>query len=195
MHNSTKYWMDRTAKELRGESRSLAKDQDLDKLGPQYIKWLRGRLKELDKPSVLEVGCGFGRWSEALDGLYSRFVGGDIVPARIEYANKTYIRDDRAFHTLSPDGKWTLGEKFDVVVFITVIQHLPLDLAVELLKTARRHLKEGGRLILMEWRIFDDKDQFPAGAPAHMISKLKTDLEAAVPDLGWSGSEGRFVLG
>ena len=34
--------------------------------------------------SILEVGCGYGRWSVALKGLYDHYTGVDIVVDRID---------------------------------------------------------------------------------------------------------------
>jgi len=192
------YWVARTRKVMReGQGKIYDRDYKLETLDPGRVSWVGGQLDSFrSPPRVMEIGCGFGRWSAALRGHYSSFTGVDIVPERIEYAKRDWGTDAASFQVVAANGNWDIKDKFDVVMLVTVIQHLPLDVACEVLKSAHRHMVPGGKLLLVEWQIHDRTPEEVAliKHPEHMIPKPMSALKAAVPDLTWSGTAGGYVL-
>jgi SAM-dependent methyltransferase len=103
---------------------------------------------------VLDVGCGVGRWSRLLAARGACVTGVDLSPTMIEQAAqraaaaglahrcKFHVRDLAALD---------LSEQFDLVLGVTVLQHI-LEagaLRAALLAMAR-HLAPGGRMVLLE---------------------------------------------
>ena len=196
------YWTKRTRKLLDTDDPVLVhRDRSLQVDGAT-LNWLRLQLQQLDRhPRLLEVGCGFGRWAALLQGCYADYIGVDIVQARIDAAQAAYGDLALDFICVAPDGKWDIQAPddvipVDVVMSITVLQHVNFDTAVRLLQSMARHLKPGGLALLAEWRLFDE----PRAAiearehELHMIPKSIPALREAVPEFTWEGRQGRFVL-
>jgi len=189
-YNSAKDFEQRTKKVLeKKRSKSFRKDVGaLDKDG-RVVSRIRNKIKELDKPEILEVGCGYGRWSKSLEGLFSSYMGVDITKDRINYAIKNYGSENVEFTHVG--GEWNLGKKFDVILSLMVIQHLTMPTAITLLKQIAKHLKPDGVVILHEGRLgyFTEKEAEKKYAsddcPWHMIYKPIGLLEKEVPTLKW----------
>ncbi len=115
--------------------------------------WLLGYCGELLERgrsviNILEVGCGGGR---NLEVIYRRFGnavslnGIDISAASIDYAKR---RGFGEFHVMSADSM-SLGRRYDLIIVVDVLEHLPSRAAVErCIMGAREHLNERGRIYL-----------------------------------------------
>lgn len=170
--------------------------------GPDpVIEWLRGKLAALPtKPDILEIGSGFGGWSVKLDGLYKTFTGAEVMKERVEHARVIRPSENVFFHQItSPD--WNLERLFPVVLSITVIQHLNVPLAIDVLRAIERHLEPGGIAFMSEGRIYDcsvaeaEKMYVQPSNAAHMIPKPLSLLKEAVPSLTWEREGGiRHIL-
>lgn len=200
------YWTERTRKLLDTDNPALVhRDRSLE-VDVKTADWLRAVLlsEELrlgHKPSILEVGCGFGRWSQILKSRYARYVGADIVADRVQVALDDYAADNVDFVVVAADGRWDVQAPadvvpVDVVMSITVLQHVDFDTTARLLQTMDRHLKPGGAALLAEWRMYDEPQQMLDARTheAHMLPKSIPELRAVVPDLNWTGRQGRFIL-
>ena len=97
--------------------------------------------------SILDLGCGpgtfLGRYTEGFD----RAVGVDLAQAQIDYAKEKY-RSERLYFTAADAIEFTRKEKFDVIVSIEVIEHLPAIRTQAFLKRIYELLKPGGTVIL-----------------------------------------------
>jgi len=112
--------------------------------------WLRVR----PGTSVLDVGCGVGRWSRKLASRGARVTGIDLSPTMIAQAKRRAAAQGVTEHCrffvqdlLALDA----GQEFDLVLSVTVLQHI---LEPQALRAAMHrmvaHLTEGGTLILLE---------------------------------------------
>jgi 2-polyprenyl-3-methyl-5-hydroxy-6-metoxy-1,4-benzoquinol methylase len=95
---------------------------------------------------LLDLGCGNGSLTDVLRRRGNDVVGVDasatgIANARSGYPECTFIH--ASIYDLPLD---ELGAAFDAVVAVEVIEHLPYPR--ELLRSARKCLKPGGRLIV-----------------------------------------------
>ncbi|HMA00455.1 MAG TPA: class I SAM-dependent methyltransferase [Steroidobacteraceae bacterium] len=103
---------------------------------------------------VLDVGCGVGRWSRLLAERGAAVVGVDLSPTMIAEARRRAMQDgvlQRCRFSVGDLSSLELGERFDVILAVTVLQHI-LDqaaLAAALLAMST-HLAPGGRMILLE---------------------------------------------
>jgi len=103
---------------------------------------------------VLDVGCGVGRWSRLLASRGARVTGVDISPtmiaqARCRAAQQRVLRKCRFL--VQDSAALDVGEQFDLVLGVTVLQHIldPEALRSALLRMSD-HLTDGGRIVLLE---------------------------------------------
>ena len=198
------YWRERTDRALDfdgmtpdAEAILMQRDHDIGSVDRPTLDWVRRKVQSYDAPSVLDVGCGFGRWARVLDGTYSTYLGVDPVERRIERANRDYPGRSVSFRTVDPGGDWTLGRGFDVILFVAVLQHVPTTTAQALLRSALSHLNDGGRVLLAEWGFVGAPEGPPVWlqAPADtMVKKDFDDIRAATPGYSWSGVNGRWEV-
>jgi 2-polyprenyl-3-methyl-5-hydroxy-6-metoxy-1,4-benzoquinol methylase len=112
--------------------------------------WLRVR----PGTSVLDVGCGVGRWCRELAARGARVTGVDFSPTMIAEARRRAAELgvlERCRFLVQDLAHLDAGEKFELVLSVTVLQHVlePQALRAALQRLAA-HLAEGGTLILLE---------------------------------------------
>jgi ubiquinone/menaquinone biosynthesis C-methylase UbiE len=102
--------------------------------------------------SVLDIGCGVGRWSLQLAQSGCSVTGVDISSRMIEIARNraAATRDDCQF-LVANAAELDLGRQFDFILCVTVLQHI-LDPGTAHRAIARMaaHLAPGGTLVLLE---------------------------------------------
>ena len=200
--DSTAYWAQRTADDLAGDA--SRKHNQITGISRSVQEWLRHNLEGVarargERPAVLEMGCGFGRWAKALEGVYASYTGRDPSPERIAYAcGEGYANS--TFEICDPAQPWD-ARQYDAIFTVTVLQHLPMCEAVTFIRRAIAHLRPEGRILLAEWRFFDlpremlDEFYLHPLHEKHMIPKPLGELRALLP-AGWSlvGGEGRYAI-
>jgi 2-polyprenyl-3-methyl-5-hydroxy-6-metoxy-1,4-benzoquinol methylase len=103
---------------------------------------------------VLDVGCGVGRWSRRLAKRGAHVTGIDLSPTMIAEAKRRAAQEGvgaRCRFETQDLSELDAGERFDLVIGVTVLQHI-LD-AAALEQAVRRmvgHLAPGGRMVLLE---------------------------------------------
>lgn len=177
------YWSERTRAVMNGSAPEEVRKRDVevDALVPERVEFIKRELSR-DRPSrLLDVGCGFGRWSAALSGHYDTYHGVDVVEERVAEARKVYGVQNITFERVTHDRVWRLRPRFDAAFTSNVIQHLPLYVAQRLLQSVGRSMRPGGRLILWENCIDPESSRW---AP-HMIPKARRHLHAVIPQSNW----------
>jgi len=108
---------------------------------------------------ALDLGCGTGRWARWLSKLGARVVGVDIQREAVRAAQGVARHKDSA---CGPDGSAarygemsadTLGFRdgaFDLVVSVTVLQHVPPAVRAQTVAELFRVLSPGGRVVAHE---------------------------------------------
>ena len=103
---------------------------------------------------VLDVGCGVGRWSRQLAANGAKVTGVDLSPTMILQAQRRAAAEgvaDRCQFRVQDLSKLDVGEQFDIVLGVTVLQHiLDPDLLRAAVRKMTEHLAPGGRMILLE---------------------------------------------
>jgi len=102
---------------------------------------------------VLDVGCGNGRYFEALDGKGVEYMGVDSCEGLIK---KTRKHENTKTEFLVGDILDLPFEKdqFDYVLGIAVLHHIPSrELQLKALSEMHRVLKPGGKLIMTNWNL------------------------------------------
>lgn len=104
--------------------------------------------------SVLDLGCGVGRWSRLAAQRGASVVGVDLSPTMIAEARRRASREGLLDHCrfLAADiSNFRLRESFHLIVAVTVLQHiLDENHLAEAILNIRRHLAPGGRAVILE---------------------------------------------
>lgn len=101
---------------------------------------------------VLDVGCGIGRWSIEIAKRGNRVVGVDVSQTMVSLARRNSRRAGvECEFAVGGAAAFRLRQSFDVVLAVTVLQHLVDDAEFSTaLCNLTDHLKPGGRLVLLE---------------------------------------------
>jgi SAM-dependent methyltransferase len=129
-------------------------------LYPAYRQLLDDHSREPDGGSILDVGCGSGRWVGFFLQHYhpSKFVGIDFAEASIGLLRQwreSQASDGRVIefrHGNIADPTLDLGEKFDLINIANVLFHIPEpELFASALVNLRKHLAPGGAIMTTEY--------------------------------------------
>lgn len=115
---------------------------------------LRPWLKFSERVSVLEVGCGVGRWSRRMARGGATVTGIDLSPTMVAEASRRARQEGiarRCCFLVADVAELTLSNQFESIVGVTVLQHIIDDERFEaaVLRLAA-HLTPGGRMVLLE---------------------------------------------
>jgi len=104
--------------------------------------------------TVLDLGCGVGRWSRRLAVAGALVTGMDLSPAMVAEATrraKAEGVDGRCEFVEGDAAELALGRRFDRILCVTVIQHVVDPGRMEaVLCRMRAHLAPGGRIVMLE---------------------------------------------
>ena len=125
-----------------------------------YINLLQHRaiapwVKRASGKRVLDVGCGVGRWSRLLSHAGATVTGVDLSETMIAEARRRACAehlDDKTCRFLVADvAGLDLGEQFDFILTVTVLQHVlqPGGLHTSL-RALAQHLDANGQMVLLE---------------------------------------------
>ena len=126
------FFSERASRELESDL-SIVLFQDKENSEQRHIeeKKLFYEHIDLEGKKVLEVGCGIGRWAEALHGKCESFLGIDYTEDLIEIANKSYDFDDCKFQVISATDikadELLIEPPFDVIIFSGVLMYINDD--------------------------------------------------------------------
>lgn len=111
-----------------------------------YTRWIHAQLAPHLGPTVLEVGCGTGTLSGLLAAASERVLAVDGDPAYVAAAERRLQGVTQAEVRHADATRLELGETFDTVVMLDVLEHIEDDVA--LLARLRGFLRPGGRLVV-----------------------------------------------
>jgi ubiquinone/menaquinone biosynthesis C-methylase UbiE len=107
---------------------------------------LRGVIREMPRPTVLDIPCGTGRITEVLLDLGLEVVGGDISKEMMDVAREQCDRfgERVSFRQLDLDGLDLPDNRFDLVTCIRLLHHLETEdrgpILRELARVSRRYV-------------------------------------------------------
>ena len=100
----------------------------------------------------LDIGCGPGTFiGTLLSSSKIKSYGIDFSHQQIEYASSHYESERSFFNCIDlfdPLFTEKVGENFDVITFIEVIEHIERNHAIKMLSSAKAMLKKSGTLIV-----------------------------------------------
>jgi glycosyltransferase involved in cell wall biosynthesis len=118
---------------------------------PQYLSWMTRKLRPFLGDTVLELGAGIGNITSRLMGRRVRYVAGEKDPLYLHALRNRFLRtpnvDVRTMDPANPDDFSGIGEPFDSVLCVNVLEYL--DDPAPLLESIRGVLRPGGSLIVL----------------------------------------------
>lgn len=102
-----------------------------------------------DNSNVLEVGCGIGTVSSLIIKSIPNgtFLGCDISPKSIAYANKTFGKSNATF-VVSDMSDFTSKVKFDFIVFPDVLEHIPVEQHFKLFENVAKVCSDNAKILI-----------------------------------------------
>jgi 2-polyprenyl-3-methyl-5-hydroxy-6-metoxy-1,4-benzoquinol methylase len=116
------------------------------------INFLLAHINERDQ--VADVGCGNGRLYEFIVSKGAEYRGFDYSANIIAEARKKY---PKAKFSVANILDFKSEEKVDVVISVSVLNHFPKELQAEVIQRMAKILKPGGKLLLINWNLWNIK--------------------------------------
>ena len=135
--------------QLREEFDEIARLSGAHESEDRYDSFLIGQVP-LQARSVLDVGCGMGRFTKCLTGSDRQVVGIDLSPEMI--ARAKILEDDQGKLTFYCGNFLDLEfhpSSFDSVISVAALHHMPLEIAVQRMIEL---VRPGGTLIIHDLR-------------------------------------------
>ncbi len=127
----------------------------------RYARFIEKAVDELDiKPgdSILDLGCGTGRNAALMMkylGPAGKITGLDLLPEMEKQFKKRFRMEPRvSFLAHRIDINFELEERYDIAFLSFVLHGFPQSVRMVVLENARRHLKTGGRLAILDYAEF-----------------------------------------
>lgn len=123
------FFADRANRDLESDL-SIVLFQDKENSEQRHIEEKKLLQEHIDVTGkkVLEVGCGIGRWVEALHDKCESYLGIDYTEDLIEIAEKTYDYDNCKFQVMSAtdidEDKLLIEPPFDIIIFSGVLMYI-----------------------------------------------------------------------
>jgi len=150
--NLEKYWHDRGKIYLEQFRDKPAHEKAFFKYQEESLLNL---VKSYSFSSILEVGCGFGRFTKILSENFKpeRYVALDLSPNQIEKAKK-YVQDERINFICKPIQDFESEEKFDLVFASEVLMHISFSDIGDIIKKLAS--LSANKIITIDW--FDNQN-------------------------------------
>ena len=112
------------------------------------IKKLFKVIGDIKDKNVLEVGCGTGRFTKLMINKGAKVTGIDLQPDTI-MVNRKKIPNAEFLYMSATDIDFE-KETFDIVISVTVLQHIPYNEQEKAINEIMRVVKQDGYIIIME---------------------------------------------
>ena len=113
--------------------------------------------------SILDLGCGNGRYADALGNDIKEYLGVDISQNFVKNANLKYS-DEKINFVFSPAHTFIQKNKFDVILMIGLLTYMNDDEIEKMISNCKKMLNPGGWIIVRNVcfnesvrKVYDDK--------------------------------------
>ena len=134
---------------------------------------------------ALDVGCGMGRWTRWLSAQGAEVTGIDPTEEMIEAARR--LSSDLDYRRMSATVIGFPDASFDLVIAVTVIQHLRPEEQRAAMGEIARILRPGGHALLLD--LIDRGDRGPVVFPRAPEDWIALARELGLDLVAWRGQE------
>ena len=124
-----------------------------------FIKKALKNMNIISNDTILDLGCGSGRNAKLMSAYLNEngsITGLDISDDMEKNFKAKFDKDKRIdFINKRIDIDFDLNKRFDIVFISFVIHGFPHDIRKTVIKNAYKHLKPGGRFIILDFAEFD----------------------------------------
>ena len=159
-----------------------------------YVQYWTSQLAEfselVDDDSVLDIGCGTGRYSSTFAASGTRsIVGIDLSREMLNVAYNKCTRDNVSFMQGDCRHLPLKGRSFDVAFMVLVVHHVPIDERLKVYKQIRDVLKSKGRFVILTRSHEQIRESLIALFPGvvDIDTKRMPDIRQLQIDLGDAG--------
>lgn len=110
-----------------------------------FKRLINSTKKGLNVKSILDVGCGTGTQAPLFSK--TKYLGFDIDPGSIRYARKLHPGYEFGVNDAT---NFKFSHKFDFIIVVGVLHHLNDKDVTKSLLSIRNHLKDNGKLLIIE---------------------------------------------
>jgi SAM-dependent methyltransferase len=120
---------------------------DLPELPPDSLARILERLNPETCRDVLDLGCGYGRWSVALAREGFNLTSVDISPEALGILEDRARESSLQVRTVARSvDEYVNPDSYDLVLCVSVLDHMPLSWAERAVENIRLSLRRGGLL-------------------------------------------------
>lgn len=168
MGSSASFWNDRAARYGHtGWANPIISEFDQALRRSAVQRWIADAPGE--RSAALDYGCGSGDFSSLLSRRYRSVVAVDISPVILETARKKNPAPNIRYQEAGPE---TFEGKYDLVLCITVLQHiLADDELAKVLRLLRGAMRDGGRLVTLDTLGDESNPRF-----SHLVLRQKEKI-------------------
>jgi SAM-dependent methyltransferase len=140
-------------------------------------------------PSVLDIGCGIGQYASVTSG---RYLGVDLNEPYVEHARRRRGDNQHTFRCVDAVELVAEDERFDLVLMVDFLHHVPDEAAIRVLVTARELSR--GHVVALEpvteqgnrigrWFIDNDRGEHmrPHAKLLHLFDRAALAVETDEP--------------
>ncbi len=142
-------------------------------------KFVARLIKKDDR--VLEVGCGSGLGSIFLSQHCAHVTGLEVKTTEVEEARGINRRENVEF-VVGDLFYLEAAQKYDVVVNLDVIEHMPVEQGRKLVAAMARHLRPTGMLVIGTPSIYSYQYQSPLSQASHVKCYDQAELLSLIDD-------------
>lgn len=167
--------------------------KERDFLIPHLAEAIRHFMREHKLTTALDVGCGTGRLVEFLNNKRFQALGCDNAKDAVREAKKISGKT-KIFHCSATKLPFKQAS-FDLVVAISVVEHLTYKQSESFIREAKRILKPGGYIFLVTpnlltpIRSLQGKDWFGYSDPTHINFYTPNSLAKELKEFGFKNSK------
>lgn len=155
----------------------------------RFNSWTYDLISPFLGKEILEVGSGFGTFTEKMLGEERKVLGLDVNSVHMEYARKRCPDAEFVLHDLASGLGPLAGRQFDTMVSMNVLEHIKDDFMV--MQNVVHLLKTGGKAVVLVPAhpiIYDELDRMSGHYRRYTkesAKKLMTEAGLRIAEVKW----------
>ncbi|MDO4583200.1 MAG: class I SAM-dependent methyltransferase [Planctomycetia bacterium] len=188
-HESLRKFFEERSKKSMESILSLVMYQDKENVEKRHamdVQTLVPLLRLSGQSKIFEVGCGVGRWADALHDKIQKYLGIDFSSGLIQIAKEHFGYDNCLFQVMSAtqiiERELLLPPPYDIILFSGILMYLDDEEIIALFKLLNSFVAEHAQIVVREpVSIIDERltlrDFYSEGLQAEYSAIYRTEGE------------------